>query len=231
MKCKTCGFIYKGNARKCPHCGEELVQAPFLEREIYFFNWFYIKVRDLITIISLNAFILFFALEIILNNTMGYSSHLYPWVFLGIFMIERIIYTLAIKKNNFFVSYGIMILFSVFLFVSYKDTLIFNTYKAWPFIIGIVVPMFNCFILLLTFIHSAKFRYFDIFTILFNSVFAIIFASTFFGLSYIPTLGFASNPALRMTSLIGFVVSLFFAIQFFMFSVLNLGSKFNKEKK
>lgn len=232
MKCRKCGFVFKGNNSVCPHCGEPIdADARFLDRQFNFFNWFYISNRSLITIMSFNAFLLFFVIEIVLNTSGQITTHIYPWVFAGLFLLEHFIFNFADEKNSFPFLFIVGSLFTLLLFLSYKSELIFGQFTYAQFVFGISTPIFLLISVILCPIHYIKFRTFNVLNVFFNATSVAIVGSIMFGLSFLPAFNFNSNPTLRMFTNVTFVVTLFLALQLLMFCVLKIRSSYNRELK
>ena len=232
MKCRKCGFVFKGNSQTCPHCGEPLEnELRYLDRQFNFFNWFYISNRSLITIMSLNVYLLFFVIEIVLNSSGQISTHIYPWVFAGLFLVEHIAFNLSDPKNNFPYMFVIGGLFSLFLFLSYQSQPIFDRFTYAQFIFGLSTPIFLLTSVLLCPIHYMRFRTFNTLNVFFNALSVLLMASLMYGLSYIPAFGFEALPLLRMFTNVIYIVTVFFSLQLFMFCFFRLRSSYNREIK
>lgn len=226
MKCPHCNFIFRGYVRKCPRCGEILVQSnSLLEKQINFFNWFYITLRTLLVLISINVFLLIFASELFLNLLVQTDFHYTPWCFFGIFFIQYLMLIFSKKRKYYFLFFVLFVLFIGFLFLSYKKYF-YGEILTISIVIYYLVPTFSFLHIFLILINQIKNRTYNFLSVSVSSFFSIVIVSVDFGLSFIPSIRLYERAAILTLSII-FIITVLLSVQLIIVAFLKLFSKMN----
>lgn len=98
MKCNCCGFVTRGNELKCPYCGEPYEKPYFLDKDVFFFNWFYVSMKSIIFVLSVNIFAIALILDVVISSVNNHSPivlsfyffcNIYEFVYTNEFYIEN----------------------------------------------------------------------------------------------------------------------------------------------
>jgi len=228
MQCPHCDFIFKGQVKKCPRCGEPISGPEHpLDKQVNLLGWFYISVRSLILLISLNIFLIILVTEIILNYAGGVNYHISPWAFLGIFLAQYIVHCFTKKGNEFYYLFTVTAVFVGLLFFSYHET--YNeTIPTISLVMYYILPIYALVNLILTIAHQVKYRYYFILGVCMSSLLSIFVSSLSFGLSFANGIRLVEGHEVHIiiTSII-FVTTVVVAVQMIFLAFLRLRSKMN----
>ena len=199
MKCNCCGFVTRGNELKCPYCGEPYEKPYFLDKDVFFFNWFYVSMKSIIFVLSVNIFAIALILDVVISSVNNHSPIVYPFIFFVTFMSLYILtnFILKTRKNRHkLLNYLLIVtIFSVlFTFAYANNNNIFNAHlNSYQMMIGYFYPISIDIAVVVGIIRFLVKEQYDILKIFSFSILLFVFSAFYFGISFIPSLKLHSN--------------------------------------
>lgn len=233
MKCSKCEFITRGRDLYCPRCGNPLGEIKYYDKNICLFNCLYISVRKLVDLIAFNLVIILMLTELIIKNYNGANYHIYPWVFLGIFLLLFILFDLSNYKNSKLFMFKLFLIFVGFLvlfIISYYESTFFDKLDIVQLIIGAIIPIFLVVFVLLELVYSIAIKNFDILAAYFYGALALVTSSVNFGLSFIDSFKIGDILALRIINIASFLFICIFIIDAIVLGQSKLKNRYNREE-